>query len=563
MTNYSKWLLTLSAAFSLTLSGQAVQANSNQDLTKLASPLTLKQNNQQLQVHYQASQAQASRPIYHAVWSDENGKDDFKWYAASPGSTTIQLADHIGYGTYHVHTYIDIDGRLVGLNGTSINVKRPQVSTSITVPEAGLIDVRLENVPNTSSEILIPTWSESKGQDDIRWYKATANPDGSYSLRILLRDHNDDLGTYHLHTYERQKNSGRLKALKGDSLQIEPAHLPTKAEKTPNIHLDKVDSRQGSYQVRIEETLKSKSVKSVDIAVWSTSNQTNLYWYHPQKNAQGQFIADINLKNHQYLAGSYTTHAYINYSDGTRSGHALEMADLSGFQIPATTSSTYLGNGRFNLDFRNIYGSSKVKYAIWSDENGQDDIRWYDAKELAVGHFNGSLDLRHHRGSGIFHVHVYRWDSSPKLASTHSLKADEGMLPKAGPIRPNINHSGNLYPVGQCTWGVKGMASWVSNYWGNAKDWAANAKKQGFEVGSTPRTGAIAVWPQDGVLGGQTYGHVAYVTHVEADNRIQVMESNYAGKQYIGNFRGWFNPQKIWLHGRLVDSPVYYIYPKA
>ena len=40
--------------------------------------------------------------------------------------------------------------------------------------------------------------------------------------------------------------------------------------------------------------------------------------------------------------------------------------------------------------------------------------------------------------------------------------------------------TGNSYPVGQCAWGVKTLAPWASNWWGNAKDWAANADTQAF-----------------------------------------------------------------------------------
>ncbi len=29
----------------------------------------------------------------------------------------------------------------------------------------------------------------------------------------------------------------------------------------------------------------------------------------------------------------------------------------------------------------------------------------------------------------------------------------------------------NTYPIGQCTWGVKELAPWVRNYWGNANQW--------------------------------------------------------------------------------------------
>ena len=110
----------------------------------------------------------------------------------------------------------------------------------------------------------------------------------------------------------------------------------------------------------------------------------------------------------------------------------------------------------------------------------------------------------------------------------------------------------NTYPVGQCTWGVKSLAPWAGNNWGNAKDWIASAQAAGHSVGATPVAGAIAVWPNDG--GG--YGHVAYVTSASGANSIQVMESNYAGNMSISNYRGTFDPTSS-AHG----GSVYYIYP--
>lgn len=111
--------------------------------------------------------------------------------------------------------------------------------------------------------------------------------------------------------------------------------------------------------------------------------------------------------------------------------------------------------------------------------------------------------------------------------------------------------SSNTYPVGQCTWGVKSLASWVGNNWGNANQWIASAQAAGHSVGTTPVAGAVAVWPSDG--GG--YGHVAYVTSISSSTAIQVMESNYNGNMSIGNYRGTFNPSSgMW-------GSVYYIYP--
>ncbi|HHT7816803.1 TPA: peptidoglycan hydrolase PcsB [Streptococcus suis] len=114
----------------------------------------------------------------------------------------------------------------------------------------------------------------------------------------------------------------------------------------------------------------------------------------------------------------------------------------------------------------------------------------------------------------------------------------------------NARYDASSYPVGECTWGVKSQLSWVGPYWGDAKQWLASARAEGFNTGSIPREGAIAVWT------GGYYGHVAVVTAVQSSTSIQVVESNYMGRRYIGNHRGgYFNPTTT------SEGEVYYIYP--
>ena len=113
----------------------------------------------------------------------------------------------------------------------------------------------------------------------------------------------------------------------------------------------------------------------------------------------------------------------------------------------------------------------------------------------------------------------------------------------------NARYDAKSYYVGECTWGVKSQLSWVGPYWGNANQWGASARAEGFSVGTTPQVGAVAVW-----VGG-AYGHVALVSAVESSTNIQVSESNYMGRRYIGNHRGWFNPTTT------SEGTVYYIYP--
>jgi surface antigen len=91
------------------------------------------------------------------------------------------------------------------------------------------------------------------------------------------------------------------------------------------------------------------------------------------------------------------------------------------------------------------------------------------------------------------------------------------------------------FPAGQCTeWGYlkrpdivdNGIAkNGISGNW-NADHWAVNALAAGYQVGSTPAYGAIAVWP-GGVDGAGVLGHVAFVEQVNADGSFRVSEENW------------------------------------
>lgn len=174
---------------------------------------------------------------------------------------------------------------------------------------------------------------------------------------------------------------------------------------------------------------------------------------------------------------------------------------------------------------------------------------------IASAHGMAAQDLATLNGKTIFDtinpgdtLQVNATTPAPSAAPA-TISAEEATSSTEGVVLQTPTTHGNSFPVGQCTWGVKELAPWVNNWWGNAKDWAANAVAyNGYSIGDTPVVGSIAVWD------GGSYGHVAYVTDVQSATSIQVLESNYLGQQQIGNYRGFFDPTTA-------QGKVTYIYP--
>ena len=98
--------------------------------------------------------------------------------------------------------YVQNDGKLVGAGGikTNVSISKPQGKISIQNrnSETGDFDIVVSGIvsPGGLKEVSLPTWSEANGQDDIKWYNAERQPDGTYRKRVRASDHNNVQGEY-------------------------------------------------------------------------------------------------------------------------------------------------------------------------------------------------------------------------------------------------------------------------------------------------------------------------------------------------------------------------------
>ena len=502
-------------------------------------------------ISFSRNKDQTHSKIVHAVWSEEKGSDDLQWYDAGEESTEFNLSKHRGYGRYFVDTYENVNGKMIFLSGTTFHLENPKPIIETSFPQTGIMEITVKNVPDTMHRIVLPTWSDKKGQDDLQWYEASKNPDGSYSARVELRKHNYDTGAYNIHLYGQSYVQPESTGITGTTVEVDSGKLPSDEEQKPLFTVENINPKQGTYTVKTTETSLSKPIQSVQVPIWSTSNQSNLKWYAATPNGDGSFSATFDIRNHQALSGTYNNHVYVTYKDGSERSYAADAVSMSTDQIQAKVAVRKTEANRYEVTVTDAYGDGDIILPTWSEANGQDDLQWYTANKVGNGTYKFTVDTQKHKGSGLFHTHVYRRKAGQLTDLTGTSYQVEKSSVQSANIQPNYAAANaTTYPVGQCTWGAKALAPWAGNYWGNGGQWAASARRAGFRTGSTPEVGAIACWDDGG------YGHVGVVTHVESNTRIQIQESNYLGKQYISNFRGWFDPTASYW-GRLT-----YIYPK-
>ena len=144
-----------------------------------------------------------------ATWTAENGQDDLVWrdinYNSSTKSGYIDLPakDKKG-GPYINDVYIwDYAGQFSMYRViTNTPSKMPKI-VKITVSEVSSTGYRVTAQIEASrgiSKVLLPTWTEANGQDDLVWHQASVSQNTA-TCYIRTSDHKNEYGTYITHVY--------------------------------------------------------------------------------------------------------------------------------------------------------------------------------------------------------------------------------------------------------------------------------------------------------------------------------------------------------------------------
>lgn len=282
------------------------------------------------------SDVSSNLKVMHAVWSAKNDQDDLIWYQVpADGQLTAKYTGD--YGTYLIHTYAVINGQMTCISATSINVPKPEIKATVTKENDVKVKVTVSNVPVYVTGITIPVWTSLNGQDDIKWYQAIKQSDGTYILTFSPKEHNFESGHYNIHIYGQSQVSHSLEALSSTS----GVDLSTdKYVVAPSVTVQNHDANGGTLKVRVAESENTKKIKSVTVAAWSESNQSNLHWYTTSDVYDGVVTVMVNEKNHGYIKGNYTVHVYVDFTDNTTSGFNLGQYTLNADE-PAQHAPSY------------------------------------------------------------------------------------------------------------------------------------------------------------------------------------------------------------------------------
>ncbi len=283
-------------------------------------------------------------------------------------------------------------------NAKITNVSRSGYTVTCTVTDDNAVD-----------RVLMPTWSENNGQDDLIWY--TANRSGNtYTIEVDMMNHNYDTGKINTDIYAYD-DEGEYSKLELDT-KIEENQAPVISD----VKVINVTSDEYTVICKVTDDLE---VVRVQMPTWTVNNgQDDIVWHEAElKNGVATFT--VNRKDHNFEYGDYITHIYACDREGLKGFSICSTVNLKERDINTSTKPIIK-----NVKISNINDSgytvtctvlsnnkiTEVLFPTWTYKNEQDDLIWGVGQKLENEYTFRVNRSDHNYEFGTYVTHIYAYD---------------------------------------------------------------------------------------------------------------------------------------------------------
>ncbi|HFI2434952.1 TPA: GBS Bsp-like repeat-containing protein, partial [Streptococcus suis] len=291
------------------------------------------------------------------------------------------------------------------------------VSVSNVDSQKGTYDVRVTNVSSAKEikTVFVPTWSEVNGQDDILWYEAKRQLDGSYQLTVNKAQHKNTTGKYNSHVYYLTKD-GALTGIGTTSATLQ------EPKPTGTVSVANVNTQAGTYDVVIKNVYSPTAIDKVYVPTWTENKgQDDIIWHVASRQVDGSYKYTVKKSEHKNETGNYISHVYYRGKDGKQTYIGATVANLATTNSGSTTSNKLSGtisisninaeSGSFVVKVTNVSSPNGVKSVLvptWTENKSVDDIVFHEAVRQADGSYEAIIKKSEHKNeTGKYITTVY------------------------------------------------------------------------------------------------------------------------------------------------------------
>ena len=391
-------------------------------------------------------------------WSHANGMKDIVWYSPSrqtDGSyrVTANANDHENAsGKYEAQVfYVDYQGRNTFVKKAFVDRAKPSADLSISSPDSnGNFTITAKNLKGFEGykEVKIPFWSQANGMKDIVWYSPSRQSDGSYTVTANVSNHENASGKYEAQLFYVDQQ--------GRNTFVKKAFVD-RAKPSADITISK-NEVEGTFTITAKNLKGFEGYKEVKIPFWSQANgMKDIVWYSPSRQSDGSYTVTAKASDHENANGQYEAQLFYVDHKGQNTFVKKTFVQYEGKTSPTGTIVIQNNNkdtGTFDVIIKDVYspkGVRTIQVPTWSDKDGQDDIRWYEATRQANGEYKVSVKASDHKNStGKYHVHLYyiQNDGSRVGAGTTTTEVKfRNLTTKTQTGIKNVNSGAGTYTV--------------------------------------------------------------------------------------------------------------------
>ena len=280
---------------------------------------------------------------------------------------------------------------------------------------AGRFNVVVSNVkaPNGVRTVSVPIWSEIGGQDDLVWYTANRQANGTYTVNVKASDHKNSTGLYNIHLYYVQ-NNGQMTGVGGTVTNVFIGKRPEDLKPSGTVTIENNNSSTGTFDAVVRNVVSPTGLKEVLIPSWSVAGgQDDLIWHKATRQADGSYRATIKASDHKNSVGQYQVHVHYIDQENKRRYVTETVVEVrqSKPQGMLSIENNNSSTGTFDAVVRNVVSPTGLKEVLipsWSVAGGQDDLIWHKATRQADGSYRATIKVSDHKNSvGQYQVHVH------------------------------------------------------------------------------------------------------------------------------------------------------------
>lgn len=347
-------------------------------------------------------------------------------YNAKTGAWQFSATANLLPGKHVFDHSVDYTGRFTANASAEVDATQGDLSGTISIvnnnPTLGSFDVVISNVkaPNGVETVSVPIWSEINGQDDIIWYTANRQNNGTYTVNVKASAHKNSTGLYNVHLYYIQKD-GQMTGVGGTTTQVFIGKTPEQLKPKASFAIENNNAKAGTFDAVITNISAPLGVKEVLVPSWSLENgQDDLIWHKATKQNDGSYRVTIKASEHKGNKGNYRADAYIVDNANNRHYIAEKVVSVD-YARPSgvlTIENNNTAAGTFDAVVRNIVAPTGLKEVLvpsWSLAGGQDDLIWHKASRQADGSYRVTIKAKDHKNStGKYRADAYIVDDSNK-----------------------------------------------------------------------------------------------------------------------------------------------------